>query len=88
VEYDGYDPKTGTLLEAKGVGYDKWFMASLAPKFEFNGLESLRTQAQTQYRLAGGLRVRWHVAEPRMVAIFQKLFKAWRTEGIEVVYTS
>ncbi|HEX8824655.1 MAG TPA: Tox-REase-5 domain-containing protein [Archangium sp.] len=87
VEYDGYDPKDGTLLEAKGVGYDKWFTASLAPKFEFKGLESLRTQAQTQSRLAGGLPVRWHVAEPRMVAILQKLFKGWRIGGIEVVYT-
>jgi hypothetical protein len=87
VEYDGYDPKTGVLLEAKGKGYDQWFDKNLKPKFEFKGLDDLQNQAQKQARLAGGLRVRWHVAEPRMVAILQKLFNHWGIEGIEVVYT-
>jgi hypothetical protein len=87
-EYDGYDPKTGTLLEAKGKGYDQWFDKELKPKFAFQGLKSLIEQAERQVRCAGGLRVRWHVAEPRMVPILQKLFKLWNIEGIEVVYTS
>lgn len=87
VEYDGYDPTTGTLLEAKGLGYDQWFDGKLKPVFKFEGLESLRSQARKQARLAGGLRVRWHVAEPRMVAILQKLLEEWDIAGIEVVYT-
>jgi hypothetical protein len=87
VEYDGYDPKDGVLLEAKGVGYDQWFTADLKPKFNFQGLKSLETQARTQARMAGGLRVRWHVAEPRMVPILKRLFEQWEIEGIEVVHT-
>ncbi|MFL5354602.1 Tox-REase-5 domain-containing protein [Archangium sp.] len=88
VEYDGYNPKAGTLLEAKGLGYDQWFDRNLNAKFTFKGLEDLRNQAQRQARLAGGLRVRWYVAEPRMVAILQKMFQSWEIEGIEVVYES
>ncbi|WNG63056.1 hypothetical protein F0U59_42565 [Archangium gephyra] len=87
VEYDGYDPQTGTLLEAKGLGYDHFFGPDLEPIFDFKGLKQMQQQAQRQSRLAGGGRVRWHVAEPRMVAILQKLFKLWKVEGIEVVYT-
>ncbi|WP_309897220.1 Tox-REase-5 domain-containing protein [Archangium sp.] len=87
VEYDGFDLKEGTLQEAKGKGYDQWFDAKLKARFNFQGLDSLKEQAQRQARLAGGLRVRWHVAEPRMVPILQKLFKEWRVVGIEVVYT-
>jgi hypothetical protein len=87
VEFDGYDLTTGTLLEAKGLGYDQWFDGNLRPKFAFKGLKALENQAWRQIRLAGGLRVRWYVAEPRMVAILQELFKGWGIEGIEVVYT-
>lgn len=87
VEYDGFDPKEGILLEAKGKGYDQWFDTNHRAKFEFKGLRSLRQQALSQAELAGGLRVRWHVAEPRMVPILQRHFKEWRVVGIEVVYT-
>jgi len=87
VEYDGYDAQTGTLLEAKGLGYDQFFGPDLEAIFAFQGLNALREQARRQSRLAGGLRVRWHVAEPRMVAILQRLFKRWGIEGIDVVYT-
>jgi hypothetical protein len=87
VEYDGYDPKTDTLLEAKGEGYDHFFDKNLEPLFEFKGMANWQKQARRQTQLSGGLRVRWHVAEPRLVTILQKLFRSWRVEGIEVVYT-
>ena len=87
VEYDGYDPKTRTLLEAKAREYDKWFEAGLKPRWNFKGADSMVKQAERQRRLAGGLLLRWHVAEPRMVAILQKLFKSSNIEGIEIVYT-
>ncbi len=88
VDYDGYDPQAGVLHEAKGLGYDKWFNRDLEPKFEFNGLNALREQAQKQSRLAGGTPVRWQVAEPRMVDVLKRLFKEWNITGIEVVHTS
>ena len=63
------------------------FDAKLKARFEFQGLDSLKDQARRQAQLAGGLRVRWHVAEPRMVPILQKLFQEWGVVSIEVVYT-
>jgi hypothetical protein len=87
VDYDGYDPKTGTLLEAKAREYDKWFDKDLKTRFKYEGADSMMKQARRQIGLAGGLRVRWHVAEPRMVAILKKLFKENNIEGIEVVHT-
>lgn len=88
VEFDGYDPKTGTLLEAKAREYEKWFGDDLNPKWNYRGLEGLVAQARNQLRLAGGFRVRWHVAEPRMVVILREAFDANGIEGIEIVYTA
>jgi len=87
VEYDGFDLKTGTLQEAKSLGYDKWFKPNLEARFDFEGLDTLRIQALKQDRLAGGRPVRWHVAEPRMVDILKKHFREWGVNGIEVVHT-
>jgi hypothetical protein len=87
VDYDGFDPKTSTLLEAKAREYEKWFDTDLQPKWGYEGLEGMVLQARRQSGLAGGLRLRWHVAEPRMVAILQRAFREARITGIEVVYT-
>ncbi|WP_395829722.1 Tox-REase-5 domain-containing protein [Archangium violaceum] len=81
------DPKTGTLLEAKAREYDKWFDEDLKTRFKYKGADSMMKQVRRQTGLAGGLRVRWHVAEPRMVAILKRLFKQNNIEGIEIVHT-
>jgi hypothetical protein len=88
VEYDGYDPKEGVLLEGKARGYDQWFNENLNPKFKYyEGLEDMLKQAARQFRVAGGLPIRWHVAEPRMVAVLRKYFDARGLQSIEVIYT-
>jgi hypothetical protein len=87
IEFDGYDPKDGTLLEAKGLGYDKWFKAGLEAKEFYQGAQNMVKQARRQALVAAGLRIRWHVAEPRMVDILKKLLKEAGITGIEVVYT-
>ena len=87
VEYDGYDPQTNTLLEAKAREYDKWFETDLKPKWNYQGLKGLLDQAKRQLRSAGRLRVRWHVAEPRMVPILRKHFEAAGLGDIDIVYT-
>jgi hypothetical protein len=87
VEYDGYDPKAGVLLEAKGRGYAKWFDEKLNPRFEYEGLDSMVRQATRQLRVAGGRPLRWHVAEPRMVAVLRKHFDLNGLQAVEVVYT-
>ncbi len=86
-EYDGYDPKTGTLLEAKAREYEKWFDKDLRPQWNYQGLKGMILQAQRQARMARGMRVRWHVAEERMVAVLRKHFDAEGLQAIEVVYT-
>ncbi len=87
MEYDGYEPKEGVLLEAKARGYEKWFDEDLNPQWNYQGLEGIISQAKRQARLARGLRVRWYVAEQRMVAVLRKHFDARGLHAIEVVYT-
>lgn len=87
MDYDGYDAKASTLLEAKAREFDKWFDADLKPKWGYQGLTGIVKQAQRQSAMAGGLRLRWHVAEPRMVSILQRAFRENGITGIEVVYT-
>jgi hypothetical protein len=86
-EYDGFDPKTGTLLEAKALEYQKWFDKNLDPQWNYQGLRGLLEQAERQLRVARGLRLRWHVAEERMVSVLRKHFDDAGFEAIEVVYT-
>ncbi|ATB44274.1 hypothetical protein CYFUS_009761 [Cystobacter fuscus] len=87
VNYDGYDPQTGTLLEAKAREYDKWFDENLDPRFEYRGLDSMIDQARRQLRVAGEFPLRWHVAEPRMVDVLRKHFAPQGFHRIEIVYT-
>ncbi len=87
VEYDGYEPKEGVLLEAKARGYEKWFDKTLEPQWNFRGLNGVLAQAERQFRVARGMRLRWHVAEERMVAVLRKHFDARGLHAIEVVYT-
>ncbi|WP_309890935.1 Tox-REase-5 domain-containing protein, partial [Archangium sp.] len=87
VEYDGYEPKEGVLLEAKARGYEKWFDKTLEPQWNFQGLNGVLAQAERQFRVARGMRLRWHVAEERMVAVLRKHFDARGLHAIEVVYT-
>ncbi|QRO02107.1 hypothetical protein JRI60_25395 [Archangium violaceum] len=88
VEYDGFDPTEGVLLEGKARGYDQWFDADLNPTHDFyGGLKGMLEQARRQLQMAGGLPIRWHVAEPRMVAVLRKYFDSRGLQSIDVVYT-
>jgi hypothetical protein len=84
-DFDGFTE--GVLLETKGQGYDKHFNAKLEPKQYFQGAKRLVRQAERQLKVANGVPIRWHVAEPRMVDILKRLFKANGVTGIDVVYT-
>ena len=87
MDYDGFDPRTDTLLEAKAREYQKWFDENQKPRWNYEGLDGMVNQARRQLRAAGGLRLRWHVAEPRMVAVLRKYFVAAGLHAIEVVFT-
>jgi hypothetical protein len=84
-DFDGFSE--GVLLETKGLGYDKHFDVNLDPKPYFMGADRLVRQAARQLRVANGTPIRWHVAEPRMVAILRKLFRDAEIKGIDVVLT-
>ncbi|WP_052518281.1 Tox-REase-5 domain-containing protein [Archangium violaceum] len=86
-DFDGFDLEQRLLQETKGLGYDKHFAANLEPKKYFKGAARLVRQAKRQWRVAHGIPIRWHVAEPRMVPILQKLFRKENIKGIEVVFT-
>ncbi|WPB80160.1 hypothetical protein KYC5002_13575 [Archangium violaceum] len=49
--------------------------------------DSMRQQAGQQTSRVGWFRVRWHVADVRMVAILERLFQENHIEDIEIVYT-
>jgi hypothetical protein len=84
-DFDGFHE--GILRETKGLGYDRHFGANLEPKKYFKGAMRLVRQAKQQLKVADGIPIRWHVAEPKMVDILKKLFKGAEVEGIDVVYT-
>jgi hypothetical protein len=102
VEFDGYIPDDstlvhvenldGTLLDAKGKGYARFFKENLKPQewFEKTGAEKLRLQAQHQVEAAAGTgaRIRWHVAEEHAAKAIKELLGAHaETAVIDVVYT-
>jgi hypothetical protein len=74
-------------LETKGQGYDKHFDAKLDARPYFKGADRLVNQARRQSRVANGVPIRWHVAEPRLVDILRRLFLKENIRGIDVVYT-
>ncbi len=84
-DFDGFE--AGVLRETKGLGYAKHFDVNLKAKRYFQGAKRLVKQAERQLRVANGVPIRWHVAEPRMVDILKNLFNKERITGIDVVYT-
>ena len=89
-DFDGFNPNEGprgVLIEAKGVGYAHFFDGNSKAKRFFTGAEKLINKARNQVRVANGIPIRWHVAEPQMVEILQKLFQTNEIIGIEVVST-
>jgi hypothetical protein len=84
-DFDDY--RSGVLVDAKGLGYDKFFNKKREPHDWFQGLDAIIEKARRQTYVAKGLLVRWHVAEPRMVDILKKVFSREKIHGIDVVYT-
>ncbi|RKG70740.1 hypothetical protein D7V80_04035 [Corallococcus sp. CA054B] len=87
VDFDGFDPEEPVLLEAKGPGYEQFFDSDLMAKGFFKNADALADQAQRQLRVAGGLRVRWVVAEEKFADALRLLFKDRRV-GVEVRFHS
>jgi hypothetical protein len=85
VDFDGFDPVDGVLLEVKGPNLAKFFDGKLDPKGFFKGAEKFVDQALRQLQVAGRTPVRWIAAEKKFADALQKLFDA-RNIPIEVVH--
>ncbi len=88
VKFDGF--KSGVLLEAKGLGYVKFF-DDLEPKawFRHSGANGLVEQARRQSeRVRGmGIPIEWHVAEARAAEAIKLLLERNSIKGIKVIHT-
>ena len=74
---------TGTLLEAKGPGYD-WAVEDGKFRDDYQGAEGIKEQAFRQRQAAMGMPVIWHVAEENAANAIRNLVSDF---GIKVVFT-
>jgi len=79
--FDGYD--NGTLLEAKGPGYDKLLKD---PELQAKVGNKLLKQARNQLDAADGAPIKWIVAEKGFAKKLRKMFKINGNMPIQVVY--
>ena len=88
VKFDGF--KDSVLLEAKGLGYAKFF-DGLNPKewLQNSDAKALIEQADRQRKKVQGMgiRIEWHVAEAEAAEAIQRLLRGARIEGITVLHT-
>jgi hypothetical protein len=86
-DFDGY--KDGCLLDAKGPGYDNKFLDDLEPVhwFKETGAQEMLDNAARQLRVAGGVPIRWHVAEAKAARAIRNLLETEGYMTIQVVHT-
>jgi hypothetical protein len=87
VDFDGFEPTDRVLLEVKGPNLAKFFDGELDPKWFFTGAKKFVDQARRQLKVAGGLPVRWVVAEKKLAEALRKLFKDSNVNNIEVIHS-
>ncbi|HEX5747798.1 MAG TPA: Tox-REase-5 domain-containing protein [Archangium sp.] len=85
-DFDGYSISEGVLQDGKAFSYAKHYDENLEPKEYFRGAKKLLETAKRQSRVAGGVPIRWYVAEPEMVGILEKMLENEGLHGIEIVY--
>ncbi|RKH61035.1 hypothetical protein D7X96_32450 [Corallococcus interemptor] len=88
VDFDGYDPVENVLLEAKGPGYAKFIQDNMTLKEFFKGFDKVLAQAERQYFMARGMRVRWFVAEERFAELLRRSFESRGYKTFEVVHVA
>jgi Restriction endonuclease fold toxin 5 len=84
VDFDGFDPKEGVLLEAKGPNLAKFFDGELDAKWFFRGADKFVLQARRQLQAASKMRVRWVIAEKKFADTLLKLFRQNGVKGVEI----
>jgi hypothetical protein len=85
VKFDGF--RDGVLFDAKGPGYASFVKDGRFRRW-FAGAGELVDQAGRQVRVAGGVPIVWHVAEPQAARAIRRLLAANGLSGIRVVHTA
>jgi hypothetical protein len=86
VKFDGF--ADGTLLDAKGPGYEQFVDASSGSfKPWYRGADQLVQQAERQLLAAGDTPITWHVAEGRAASAIEDLLAENGIGGIVVTWT-
>ncbi|RKG59200.1 hypothetical protein D7V80_37340 [Corallococcus sp. CA054B] len=88
VDFDGYDLVDDLLLEAKGPGYAKFIQDNMTLKEFYRGFDKVLAQAERQYLMARGTRVRWIVAEERFAELLRRAFEGRGYKTFEVVHVT
>ncbi|AFE07904.1 hypothetical protein COCOR_08060 [Corallococcus coralloides DSM 2259] len=88
VDFDGYDLVDDLLLEAKGPGYAKFIQDNMSLKEFYRGFDKVLAQAERQYLMARGTRVRWIVAEERFAELLRRAFEGRGYKTFEVVHVA
>ncbi|MGH7034095.1 MAG: Tox-REase-5 domain-containing protein [Stellaceae bacterium] len=87
VSFDGCRERDGTLLEAKGLGFE-WAMTPTGEwRVRYEGTEDIMKQAKRQSEAAPNRRIEWHFAEKRVADHFRDAFAGAKLTNITVFYT-
>jgi Restriction endonuclease fold toxin 5 len=87
VSFDGCRESDGTMLEAKGLGYENFLTESGEWQDWYTGLQRLEQQAADQSIAAGQRTVEWHAADPQVAAALTQLMIRLQLKNIVVIYT-
>ena len=87
VMFDGCRTTDGTMLEAKGPGYDWGMSGSGQWHGWFRGIEKMLAQLKNQSDAAAGRLVEWHVAEPGLANYLQDYVQTNGYTNIVIIYT-
>ena len=87
VTFDGCRTSDGTMLEAKGPGYDWALTRDGDWKSWYEGKQDLWDQLQRQSEAAANRLIEWHVAEPRVAENLSAYVQAKGYSNVQVFYT-
>jgi Restriction endonuclease fold toxin 5 len=87
VSFDGCRERDGTLVEAKGLGFE-WAMTQSGQwRVEYQGVDGIMEQADRQSKAARNRRIEWHFAEKPVADYFRDVFAEAQLKNITVLYT-
>lgn len=87
VRFDGCIEADGTMLEAKGPGFEDKMSELDGWKEWFTGIEGLEDQMRRQNGAAAGRAVEWHFAEEPVADFFRRFAEKNKLTNIVVIFT-